>query len=282
MWLVFLILGVAAASTLIGVALVLFWAVPKVENRFVFRPTGEILRTPADYGIPFQQCFFETADGCRLSAWHFFPLNPRASVIYFHGNSGNLGLFTEVFQLLYRHGIQVFAVDYRGYGWSTGSPSETGVYRDALETIGYFKERMKTSGRPPLIYWGRSLGGCVAAFAASKSPPDGLILETAFPSKKSLLKNYPRLRLFQLFSRSRLDTAKHLKGHRFPVLLLHGDQDRTVPLEQGQSLFRKLTGPKQFRQIRGADHINIHRLDSAAYMRYVLEFAKEIGPRRVN
>ncbi len=277
MWLFFLLAGVSLVSMLFGVALVFAWAVPKIERRFVFQPARDIYRTPADFGMPYEQRFFDTRDGCRLSAWHICPQRPVAGVIYFHGNSGNLGIFNEVFLQLYRHGLQIFAVDYRGYGLSAGSPTEAGLYEDAAATVEYFNRELRIKGLP-LIYWGRSLGGCVAAHATRTARPDGLILETAFPSKKSMARYFPQFRPFNVFTRLRLDTLKPLKNHDFPVLVLHGDQDRTIPLEQGRLLFERLPGPKSFFHVEGADHINIHRLDGENYMRRILGFAEEVRP----
>lgn len=274
---VLLLLVVALASMLAGICLVLWWAVPRLENVFVFRPIPDVSRTPADLGIPFEQLFIETPDGCRLSAWHLCPDDPVGSVIYFHGNGGNLGILTEILALLYGSGLQVMAIDYRGYGWSTGRPSEQGLYLDAVASVRYFRENLKQP-RLAVVYWGRSLGGCVAAYAASHDPPDGLILETAFPSKASLLRNYPSFRPFHLFSRCRLDTLRYLKSQHFPVLLVHGDRDRTVPLEQGRLLFEKLAGPKQFYCVQGADHLSVHRIDTNAYIERVLRFVQEVKP----
>ncbi len=276
-WLLLLLLADSLISILCGIALVFLWAVPKIERRFIFQPTRDIYRIPTDFGMPFEQRFVETEDGCRLSAWHICPQRPQASVLYFHGNSGNLGLFNEVFQLLYRAGLEIFAIDYRGYGASNGSPSEEGLYRDASAAVDYFNRELRRKGIP-VIYWGRSLGGCVAAHAASQNNPDGLILETSFPSKKSMLRYFPQFRLFRIFTRCRLDTVRHLRRHDFPVLVIHGDQDRTIPIEQGELLFEKLPGPKAFFHVAGADHINIHRLDSSAYMSRVMGFAREIRP----
>ncbi len=272
---------VALASLLTGMALVLFWGVPKLERRVVFQPTRQVFKTPADFGVPFEQHLIRTPDGCELVGWHLRPPDPLASVIYFHGNSGNLGLHNEIFALFYKHGLHILAIDYRGYGKSTGSPTERGIYQDAMSAVDYFSERLSANGLP-VIYWGRSLGGSVAAFAASRSKPHGVVLETTFPSKRSLMSDYPQYRPFLLFSRIRLNTLRHLRGHQFPVLVIHGDRDRTVPIDQGRLLFEGLSGPKEFFEVPGADHINIHRLNNASYMGRVLEFARQVRPPLVH
>jgi fermentation-respiration switch protein FrsA (DUF1100 family) len=252
-----------------------------LERLYVFRPSKDVLKTPTKLGIPYDQCFVDTADGCRLSAWNICPENPVGSIVYFHGNGGNLGILVENFAMLYRHRLQVFAVDYRGYGWSTGLPTEDGVYSDALAAIEYFNANFRKPGLP-VVYWGRSLGGCVAAYAAGRKAPNGLILETTFPSKTQLLRHFPHIRPFRFFSRYRLDTIAYLIGHQFPVLIIHGDKDRTIPIEQGKALYEQLTGPKQFFLVEGAGHIDTHMLDSQTYMEKVLSFVEEARPAAIH
>ena len=270
----FLLMGVSLLSMLAAVALVAWWAVPRLERMFLFRPGRDIYQTPGEVGLSYRELFIETPDGCRLCAWHLRPAQPRASVIYFHGSTANMGILNEIFSLFDRCSLQVLAFDYRGYGKSTGVPSEEGLYADGLAVARYFRTHL-ASGLP-LIYWGRSLGTCVASFTAQQLAPDGLLLESAFPDKASLMKNYPYFRLFSPFSRCKLRTQKYLQGHSFPVLLVHGDRDRTVPLEQGQQLFAQLSGPKDLYRIAAADHVNLHRTQQQAYRQRVLTFVEEL------
>ena len=198
MWVLIFVSTIALLSFIGGFIAAFWYIVPRIEQNFIFRPGREIAKTPADFGIPFDQHFIETPDGCRLSAWHMRPAQPLAHVIYFHGNGGNLGILNEIFELLYQFHLEVLAIDYRGYGWSSGTPTEDGVYLDAVAAVRYFQQNLQ-AGDLPLVYWGRSLGGCVAAYAASQIPPDGVVLETSFPSKASLIKHYPRYRVFYPF-----------------------------------------------------------------------------------
>lgn len=257
--------------------LILWYTIPHLERFYVFRPSRDILKTPADLGIPYDQCFIESEEGVRLCAWHLQPDNPVGSLIYFHGNGGNLGVLNEILAMLYRERLQVFAVDYRGYGWSTGAPSEQGLYADALAAVDYFNANFRDP-KLGLVYWGRSLGSSVAAYAAQTYPPDGLVLETAFPSKASLVEHYPRLKPFQPFSRYKFDTAKYLEGHQFPILLLHGDKDRTVPLKQGQQLYTALSEPKEFWRVPGGGHVDIHMVDTARYLQKIVGFIESTRP----
>lgn len=281
MWVALGFLGGLVIGAIGALFALLRYAIPRLERVYVFRPSRDIMRTPTDVGIPYDQCFIDTRDGARLCAWHMCPDDPVGSVIYFHGSAGNLGIYNELFAMFFRHRLQVFAVDYRGYGWSTGVPSEEGLYEDAAAAVEYFSANFKRC-QTPILYWGRSLGGCIAASAARHEKPSGLILETTFPSKASLLEEYPHFRFFKLFSKYRLDTVSFLQNHDFPILILHGDKDRTVPLRQAQLLYNRLTGPKQFWRVPGAGHIDIHMVDSDAYMQRVLEFVSSVRPVMVH
>jgi uncharacterized protein len=271
-----LVIGLFAGGVS-GVILLLWYAVPRLEQIYVFRPSKDVIRKPSDLGVPFDQCFIDTPDGCRLSAWHLCPSDPLASIIYFHGSGGNLGVRAEVLVDLYRRGLQVFAVDYRGFGWSTGTPSEKGLFVDVAATVDFFSANFRRF-RCPVVYWGRSLGGCFAAAASRHTKPDGLVLETAFPSKASLLEDSSRFRFVRFFGRYKLDTVSFLRGHAFPILIIHGDKDRTIPMRQGQLLYRQLDGPKEFLAIDGAGHIDIHIVDPERYMNGILGFVRRLNP----
>ena len=137
MWVAVAFLAGLFLGGILCVLCLLWYTIPHLERFYVFRPSREILRTPADFEIPYDQCFIDSEEGVRLSAWHLKPDHPVGSVVYFHGNGGNLGILNEILALFFRSGLQVLAVDYRGYGWSTGVPSEKGFYTDAraMETL---------------------------------------------------------------------------------------------------------------------------------------------------
>jgi pimeloyl-ACP methyl ester carboxylesterase len=111
---------------------------------------------------------------------------PRAAVMYFHGNGGNLSVWLPILAGVYKQGFTVHAIDYRGYGASTGRPTERGLYRDVDATLESISARLDRG--LPLVYWGRSLGTTMAAYAASRRRPAGLILEAGFPDARSLLR----------------------------------------------------------------------------------------------
>ena len=223
-----------------------------LERRMVFFPyPGEDVN-PGRVGIRYQPVSLTTSDEERLALWQLEPDAPIADVVYFHGNGGNLSVWLPVFVAAHRHDLRVLAVDYRGYGRSTGTPSEEGLLLDA-EAVVRYAHAHRTPGRP-LVYWGRSLGGAIAAAATRVQKPDGLILESTFPDKASVIRRQPILRALNLLSAWRFSTRDWLRGFDRPVLVMHGDHDSIIPYRLGEELFAQLDSPKTFVTLRGADH----------------------------
>ena len=131
-----LLLGVVAA------------AVRFAESKLAFFPLPGETRTPDAFGIAFTPTTLETADGERIRVWQLPRADARARVVYFHGNGGNLSLWSDVLAGLWQQGFEVVAVDYRGYGVSTGQPSESGLYRDVDATLAFVHEQLPRSDAP--------------------------------------------------------------------------------------------------------------------------------------
>ena len=257
----FLLLALSVPAALIAVVAAVRW----LEPRFAFFPSAGEDRTPRDFDIEYEPLSIATRDGQHLRGWWLRAPSPRASILYFHGNGGNLSLWTPILSSIVRRGFDVLAFDYRGYGLSTGHPSEQGLYLDVDVAVGDFAKR--ASSVRPRVYWGRSLGVAMAAYGATRAAPDGLILESGFPSARSLLRGSPVLFVLSMFSSYRFPAAAFLarRGVRGPVLVVHGDDDRIVPIAQGHALFEQLSEPKQFAAIRGGDHNDAVPADPIAY-----------------
>ena len=140
----------------------------------------------------------------------------------------------------------MIAVDYRGYGLSTGRPTEQGIYRDVDALVA----RAWPDADPgvPLVYWGRSLGGAMAAYAATVRKPDGVILEAGFPDARSVTRGSPALAVLSLFSSYRFPAADFINAANVPVLQLHGDHDSVIPFELGRELSGRIHGPEGVRR----------------------------------
>ena len=237
-----------------------------------FYPIRGVQETPRAAGLSFTDVRIPTADGETLHAWWLEAAEPRAQVIFWHGNGGNLSLWLDVIVELRRRGFSVLAVDYRGYGASTGRPGERGLYQDADASVRVFSETLRRSGAP-VIYWGRSIGSPVAAYAASKSPPDALVLESPFPDIRSLLRTNPVLWVLSFLSSYRFPTSRFLQAYNGPLLIVHGDADSIIPFSAGRRVFERAASPrKRFMTITAADHNDLHVVNPASYWRGIDEF----------
>jgi uncharacterized protein len=259
---------VAVVLTLVALKLLVYW----LEPRMAFFPLRGIQATPETVSLPYSDLRIPTADGETLHAWWLESPNTRGQVIFWHGNGGNLSLWLEVIAEFRRRGFSVLAVDYRGYGASTGKPSERGVYRDAEASVQEFTRRLRRPGTP-VLYWGRSLGSAVAAYAATKAPPDALVLESPMPDVRSLLRSNPVMWLLSFLSSYRFPTSRFLRSYKGPLLVIHGDVDTIIPFRAGRRVFDDApTTRKQFITISGADHNDLHVVNPAAYWRAVDDF----------
>lgn len=269
---------IVAAIIVTGVVLKLLalWA----EPRLAFYPIRGVQETPAAYGLPFSELKIETADGETLHGWWLEHPSPQAQVIFWHGNGGNLSLWLDVIAGLRRRGFSVLAVDYRGYGASTGKPGERGLYRDADATLQLFNERLRKPG-VPVIYWGRSIGSPVAAHNASRSAPDALVLESPFPDLRAAVAGNPVLMVLSLFSSYRFPTSKLLERYEGPLLVVHGDADAIIPTSAGRRVFERARGSrKTFALIPGADHNDLHAVNPDLYWKAIDDFVKSLaGPQ---
>lgn len=253
--------------------------VRQFEARFAFYPFAGETRTPGEFGVAHTPLTIETGDGEQLRAWHLHKADAVAQVVYFHGNGGNLSVWTDVLAGIANHGYEVIAVDYRGFGLSTGAPTEQGLYRDVDATLAVVFGKLR---RPelPLIYWGRSIGTVMAAYAANRRAPDGVILEAGFPNARSIFESSPVMMALTLFATYRFPTAEWMRGVTAPALVLHGDQDSVIPYDLGQRLYESLSGPKHFVTIEGGDHNDPQPPDAALYWGAIKEFVTSIPARR--
>jgi uncharacterized protein len=252
-----------------------------VEPGLAFFPSRGEDETPAQYGIPYVPLTIPTIDGERIHVWHLPRADAQAQVVYFHGNGGNLSIWSAALVGLSRQQYDVIAVDYRGYGLSTGRPSEQGLYRDVDATIQLAHDRLRRTDLR-LLYWGRSLGATMAAYAAAARAPDGVVLEAGFPSMRNVLETNPVLWLLSWVSSYRFPTAQWMSSVRAPTLVLHGDADSVIPYRLGQRLYDAVPGPKQFVTIPGGDHNDAAPRSGDAYWDAVAEFVRSLPPSRAS
>jgi fermentation-respiration switch protein FrsA (DUF1100 family) len=240
-------------------------------NSQVFFPQERLDGGPADYGLAHDELWLETADGTRLHAWHIPAPGARALLLYCHGNAGNISHRLDRVTRLHRQGVSVFIFDYRGFGRSQGRPSEQGLYQDAQAAHAQARALAQTQGQR-LVLLGRSLGGVAAVWLAAHNPVDGVILESTFTNLGAMARTiYPLPGLESLLG-GRFDSLGRMGQIKAPLLVVHGDRDRLVPLSLGQKLYDAAPGVKDFYLIQGAGHNDTFLVGGAAYFQRVTAF----------
>jgi fermentation-respiration switch protein FrsA (DUF1100 family) len=222
-------------------------------NSLLYFPSRAIGVSPATAGLEFADVTFRTDDGERLHAW-WVPARGRSvgHVLLCHGNAGNVGDRLAHLELLSAAGFDVLAFDYRGYGRSSGRPSEQGLYRDARAA---HKAILDREGVDParVIYLGESLGGAVALALALEQPPAGVILQSAFTSVRDMARlHYPLVP--PALVPDAFPSLRLIPRLRASLLVLHGERDDIVPLGHGEALAEAAPGPKRLEVFAGAGH----------------------------
>jgi uncharacterized protein len=233
-----------------------------LENSFLYFPTRELASTPQAHGLRAEELTLTAEDGTRLFGWRLHGDGKRA-FLFFHGNAGNIGDRLDRARMLHdRFGLDVFLVDYRGYGRSAGSPSEEGLYRDARTVYAAARERGFAPER--IVLFGESLGSAVAIELASALPCGAVILETPFLSVPAMARqHYPLVPPFLI--RSRYDSERRIGTLTVPKLFLVAERDEIAPPAQGLRLFELAPPPKTLYVIPGAHHNDTYVVGGEPY-----------------
>ena len=220
-----------------------------LADSLVFFPHRELRTDPSERGLEYEDVSFRAGDGTLLHGW-FLPGKGRGTLLFCHGNAGNISHRLDSLEIFHRLGLSVFLFDYRGYGISEGKPSEEGVYSDVEGAWRWLTEERGI--RPEaIVLFGRSLGGAAAAWAAQKYSPAGLILESTFTSLADIGKHNYFFLPVKLIVGNSFDTLGKMKNISCPVLVAASPEDEIVPGEQGQILFVAARPPKRFLQLKG-------------------------------
>ncbi len=256
--------GTKAAAWLLATAgglLAILWG---LENQLLYFPSRVLSASPDSFGLTSEELTLPSSDGVVLRGWRIRGGGKRA-LLFFQGNAGNASDRLDRARILNRRfGLDVFLVDYRGYGRSSGSPDEEGLYRDARAVYAAALER----GFPPerILVFGESLGSAVGIDLASEKPCGGLILETPFYSILAMARvHYPFVPRFLV--RSRFDSAAKIGAISAPKLFLVAERDEIAPASQGRELYERAPPPKTLFVIPGAGHNDTYVTGGEAYWR---------------
>ncbi|TGG91121.1 alpha/beta hydrolase [Natronospirillum operosum] len=227
-----LVTVVAAYGLIVG-AMWLF------QGNLLHLPSSELVRTPADEGLDYEDVELTTEDGETLHGWWLPHPDPAGTVLFFHGNAGNISHRLDSLRIFHQLEQQVLIIDYRGYGESSGRPSEDGLYEDGRTAWRWLIEEQGVAGDSVTLF-GRSLGAAVATKIATElgenEQPASLIVESAFTSVPDMgARLYPFLPVRTL-SRYDYDTEAMVAEVRVPILIVHSPQDDIVPFRHGEAI----------------------------------------------
>jgi uncharacterized protein len=201
----------------------------------------------------FEEAWIATSDGERVHAWLQRTETSPWTVVIFHGNAGNLSTHQATLVPFRKLGLQAILFDYRGYGLSSGHPTQQGLLRDGEAVADYVESKLGVP-QDRIIYFGQSLGCGVAVLLAAKRPPARLILESGYRSLAEVAAaHYPFLPV-KLLMRDRFEAGEAIRKITCPLLLLHPAEDEVIPIRFGRTLFDQAHEPKRFVPLPGAHH----------------------------
>jgi len=221
------------------------------QPSITFYPFEELVATPADWQLAYEDVSLTTADSVKIHGWYLPHTGSKKALLFLHGNGGNISHRGESLAIFHRLGFNVLIIDYRGYGSSEGSPSETGLFNDALAAWQYLTQRGFAAN--DIVVFGRSLGGSIAAKLAAEVQPGGLILESTFSSARDLANMLFPVLSHMVILRYDFATAQYVKQVQGPVMVVHSPEDDVIPFHLGEKVFQAANQPKFFTRISG-DH----------------------------
>jgi len=235
---------------ILGLVILVFFYVKFMEKKGIYFPYFEIEQTPQDLGLDYQDIYIKTPDGFILNGWFIPAKDFNYTIIFFHGNAGNISHRLDKILIFHNLGLNTFIFDYRGYGKSKGTPNEKGLYIDAEAVYKYLVNELKIPQNKIILY-GESLGTAIAIKLASEEKVKAVILEGAFSRGRDMAKRiYPFLPYF--FFRNSFDSLSRVKKIEFPKLFLHSQDDEIVPFSLAKKLYDNAPDPKDLVKLNGS------------------------------
>lgn len=241
------------------------------ECKNVWIPSFEVDGTPLDAGLKYEDVYFVSPDGIRLNGWYVPCENAVGSLLFCHGNGGNITWRPDSLKQFNSIGLNTFVFDYRGYGKSGGTLSEEGTYLDAKAAFDWLKNK---TPNVPVILFGRSMGAAIATDLSLKVKAEALIFESGFCSIPEIGKRYFPFLPIRLLGRIRYDNLDKIKRIKIPLLVLHSPDDDVIPYEHGKAVFNAAPQPKQFFDLSGT-HNGGHFNDEQTYLHALRKFIDE-------
>jgi alpha-beta hydrolase superfamily lysophospholipase len=225
------------------------------ERQLVYAPSSFVKKTPRDAGMPFDGVALTSADGVTIQGW-FVPAEssgteaPPQTLLFLHGRTGNLSDCLDKIHLFHDMGLDVFAVDYHGYGASSGAPEESALAGDAMAGYFYLTDKRNVK-RDRLYIYGEDLGAALAIDLATRVEPAGLITEGASASLLKKVEDDWPLIPWEYLLRNQFDSISKIGEVHVPVLILHSSDDEVVPFRDARRLYLLAHEPKELVELHG-------------------------------
>lgn len=241
-------------SLLLILLLAYFWS-----DRIIFQPPA------ASYHDTAQVLKLKVGQRDVISAVYLPNAQARYTLLISHGNAEDIGYLVPWLRALQRHGFAVFAYDYRGYGTSTGKPSEQHVYEDVNAAYLYLTQTLKINPQQ-IIAYGRSLGSGAAIDLAAHQPVAGLIVESPLVTAFRVITGFSLLPFDKFYN------LKKIKQIRIPILVMHGINDKLINIWHGKAILAAAQGPKQYLWVTGAGHNDLLMVAGEQYWQALDKF----------
>ena len=258
------------------------FALYRHQHKLIFRPLDSIVMTPADKGLAYEDVWIPVTSELgqaagTLHGWWLPNPGTGRTLLFFHGNYGNISYNLERIRFHHSLGFSVLAVDYRGFGQSSPlTPTEQTTYADA-EAAWQHLTGCRQIVPEQITVMGHSMGGAIAIDLATRhSDMAGLIVKSSFTTLRDAVEARPIYRLFPIeyMLREPFDSLSKVAQLKVPVLYIHGDRDPDVPAEMSQRLYDASPAPKQLWFATGADHNNISSFTGEAYSKVIKDFSQ--------
>lgn len=267
-------------STLAGIYLALLLFVYFSQASLLYLPdvpTRALTASPRTLGLEFEELSIRSDDGVRLHGWYVPAVPARGTLLFFHGNAGNISHRLDSIRIFHDLGLSVLIFDYRGYGQSEGVPDESGLQRDALAAWRYLVDEQRVTPAR-IVLFGRSLGASLAAWLATRETPGALIVESAFTSVPDMAAELYWWLPARRLARFRHATQEYIGQVASPVLVVHSPDDEIIPYRHAQAILAAAREPKTLLQLRGG-HNDGFILSGADYTRGLGGFLDRYLPR---
>lgn len=264
--------------------LLLLWLTGCAADGIFYYPNRRLYADPAALGLNHELVSYPSLNGKKLYALYFkTDQPPKGTVVFFHGNFGNVSNHFPQAVFLIKQGFDVLSFDYQGFGGSEGKPSPKKTIEDGLASVRYAKEHLRGKG---VVLFGQSIGAAVAAVTAARDTSvRAVVLESGFTTYRAITKDVMKrgwltwpfsFFLPALIVRRRDDPVDNVAAIApRPLLILHGTKDKVIPFRMSEALFARAQEPKTFWAVEGADHLQCQRMGGEEYKRRIGEFFTE-------